>query len=120
MDPATGHVSYDPAGFAFLKAGDTAIVTIEFDISAGADTFHESLTVTINGVNDAPTVASAVTGGGAEGRVLATVNLLNFASDADAGAVLHVTEPGLDRHRQRVSRRRNPERGRQLAVGRYR
>jgi len=59
VDPTTGHVSYDPAGFAFLKAGDTAVVTIGFDSSAGSDTFHESLTVTITGVNDAPVIDNA-------------------------------------------------------------
>ena len=90
VDPATGAVSYDPASFAFLKAGDKVVVTIAFDANSGPDTVHQTLTLTIDGANDAPTVSSAVTGGGAEGSGVATVNLLNFASDADAGAVLHV------------------------------
>jgi VCBS repeat-containing protein len=90
VDPATGTVSYSPESFAFLKGGDKVVVTIAFDANSGPDTVHQTLTLTIDGVNDAPTVSSAVTGGGAEGSGLATVNLLNFASDADAGAVLHV------------------------------
>jgi VCBS repeat-containing protein len=99
VDPATGAVSYNPESFAFLKAGDKVIVSIGFDANSGPDTVHQTLTLTIEGVNDAPTVSSAVTGGGAEGSGLAAVNLLNFASDADAGAVLHVanlvrTNPG--------------------------
>ncbi len=59
VDAATGHVSYDLARFAFLKAGDTAVVTIEFDSSAGSTSFHESLTVTISGANDAPVIDHA-------------------------------------------------------------
>jgi VCBS repeat-containing protein len=99
VDSATGAVSYNPESFAFLKAGDRVIVTIAFDANSGPDTVHQTLTLTIDGVNDAPTVASAVTGGGAEGSGVATVDLLNFASDVDAGAVLHVanlvrTDPG--------------------------
>jgi VCBS repeat-containing protein len=67
VDPSTGHISYDPAGFAFLKAGDKAVITIAFDASAGTETFHESVTITINGVNDAPVIdhaAIAVSEGG--------------------------------------------------------
>jgi VCBS repeat-containing protein len=90
VDPATGTVSYNPESFAFLKGGDKVVVIIAFDANSGPDTVHQTLTLTIDGANDAPTVTSAVTGGGAEGSGLATVNLLNFASDADAGAVLHV------------------------------
>ena len=59
VDPSTGNVSYDPVAFAFLKVGDKAVVTIEFDSRAGSDTFHESLTITINGVNDAPVIDHA-------------------------------------------------------------
>jgi VCBS repeat-containing protein len=72
VDQSTGHVSYDPAAFAFLKAGDTAIVTIEFDSSAGSDTFHESLTITINGVNDAPVIENAAIAVSQGGTVVLT------------------------------------------------
>jgi VCBS repeat-containing protein len=67
VDPSTGHISYDPTGFAFLKAGDKAVIIIGFDASAGIETFHESVTITINGVNDAPVIdhaAIAVSEGG--------------------------------------------------------
>ena len=47
-------------------------------------------TVTITGTNDAPTVSAEVTGGGAEGSGTTSVNLLDFATDVDNGAVLHV------------------------------
>jgi VCBS repeat-containing protein len=57
--------------------------------TAGA-TSTATLTITITGTNDAPVVSAAVSGGGAEGSGLATVDLLAFASDVDTGAVLHV------------------------------
>jgi VCBS repeat-containing protein len=72
VDPSTGHVSYDPAGFAFLKAGDKAVVTIGFDARAGSDTFHESVTVTITGVNDAPAIGNATIAVSEGGTVVLT------------------------------------------------
>jgi VCBS repeat-containing protein len=65
---------------------------VAFSYTASDGTLSASSTATLDiaAVNDAPTVSSAVAGGGAEGSGPATVNLLDFASDADAGAVLHV------------------------------
>jgi VCBS repeat-containing protein len=65
-------------------------VVFSYTASDGTLSASSTATLDIASVNDAPTVSKAVTGGGAEGSGLATVNLLNFASDADAGAVLHV------------------------------
>jgi VCBS repeat-containing protein len=62
VDPQTGHVSYDPAAFKFLAAGQKAVYTIGFDSQSGPDTTHETLTFTVDGSNDAPVVASALTG----------------------------------------------------------
>jgi Ca2+-binding RTX toxin-like protein len=59
LDQATGNVTYSSSSFAFLKADDKVVVTIGFDSSAGPDTVHETLTVTIIGVNDAPTITAA-------------------------------------------------------------
>jgi VCBS repeat-containing protein len=47
--------------------------------------------VQIVGVNDAPAVAGAVTGGAQEDGAIVTLNALAHASDVDAGAVLSVT-----------------------------
>jgi VCBS repeat-containing protein len=65
---------------------------VEFSYTASDGTLSASSTATLDiaNVNDAPVVTTPVTGGGAEGSGIATVNLLNFASDVDAGAVLHV------------------------------
>jgi hypothetical protein len=59
LDPQTGAVSYDPAKFAFLGENQKVVITIGFDSSAGSDTFHETLTQTINGVNDPPVITAA-------------------------------------------------------------
>ena len=96
VDPATGHVSYDPAKFAFLARGESVLVTVGFDSQSGPDVVHETLTVTINGVNDAPVVAAALSVGATQGAAPFTANLLAGAIDPDDGetaslAVTNVT-----------------------------
>lgn len=59
IDPVTGAVTYDPAAFKFLAEGTRAVFTIAFDSRSGPDTVSETLTFTINGVNDAPVITSA-------------------------------------------------------------
>ncbi len=49
IDPQTGTVKYDPTSFDFLKSGEKVTVTVGFDSSAGRDTFHETLVLTIDG-----------------------------------------------------------------------
>ncbi len=46
IDQQTGTVH---ASFAFLKPGEKVTVTVGFDTSAGTDTFHETLVLTIDG-----------------------------------------------------------------------
>ncbi len=91
VDAATGHVSYDLAAFAFLKAGDTAIVTIEFDSSAGSDSFHESLTITINGANDAPVIEHATLAVAEGGTVVLTAANIGVIDPDNASATLTVS-----------------------------
>jgi VCBS repeat-containing protein len=96
VDPQTGHVSYDPAAFKFLAAGQTAVYTIGFDSQSGPDTTHETLTFTVDGSNDAPVVAAALTGEVAAGATVHAFNLLAGASDPDLGetarlSINHVT-----------------------------
>jgi VCBS repeat-containing protein len=85
IDPVTGNVSYDPAAFAFLREGDQVQVTVAFDSRSGPDTVHESLTLTINGVNDAPAVTAPLTTNASAGDEPTTVDLLQGASDPDSG-----------------------------------
>lgn len=56
VDPATGVVTYDASQFAFLGVGEAAIYTIGFESQPGSSAVAETLTLTINGLNDAPTV----------------------------------------------------------------
>jgi VCBS repeat-containing protein len=84
VDNHNGTFSYTPA------PNYNGPVVFSYTASDGMLSASSTATLNIASVNDAPTVTKAVTGGGAEGSGLATVDLLNFASDADAGAVLHV------------------------------
>ncbi|WP_211910890.1 M10 family metallopeptidase C-terminal domain-containing protein [Tardiphaga alba] len=59
VDPVTGQVSYDPAAFKYLAAGEAAVFTIAFQSRSGPDTVSNTITVTIVGVNDAPEITSA-------------------------------------------------------------
>lgn len=56
IDPATGVVTYDASQFAFLGVGEAAIYTIGFESQPGPAVIPETLTLTINGLNDSPTV----------------------------------------------------------------
>jgi hypothetical protein len=54
VDETTGAVNYNPASFAFLKAGQAAIVAIGFQSSDGVHTLPETLTLTIDGAPPVP------------------------------------------------------------------
>jgi hypothetical protein len=60
VDPAAGVVSYDPSAFAFLGVGESAVYTIGFGSQSGSSVVPETLTLTINGLNDAPTVEHSI------------------------------------------------------------
>ncbi|WNV07127.1 cadherin-like domain-containing protein [Tardiphaga sp. 709] len=91
VDPATGHVSYDPAAFAFLGAGQQAVYTIGFDSQSGPDTTHETLTFTVDGTNDVPVVVSPLTAAASQDDGVQSFNLLAGASDADLGETATLT-----------------------------
>jgi VCBS repeat-containing protein len=91
VDPQTGHVSYDPAAFKFLAAGQKAIYTIGFDSQSGPDTTHATLTFTVDGSNDAPVVLSALTAAASQNDGAQSFNLLAGASDADLGETATLT-----------------------------
>jgi VCBS repeat-containing protein len=80
-----GHVRFVHDG-----GEDAPTFSIQADDGAGGLSNVVAGSVSFSNVNDAPTVSSPVAGGGAEGTGPATVHLLDFASDADPGAVLHV------------------------------
>jgi VCBS repeat-containing protein len=86
-DLTAGHVR-------FVHDGGEDAPAFSIQADDGEALNHASATVAgvvdFTNTNDAPTVSSTVTGGGTEGTGPATVHLLDFASDADPGAVLHV------------------------------
>lgn len=59
IDPQTGVVTHNAADFAFLQHGQSVVVTIGFTVQSGPDSVAETLTFTITGANDAPTVTVA-------------------------------------------------------------
>jgi VCBS repeat-containing protein len=56
IDATHGTVTYDRAAFDYLAAGQQVTATFTFDISSGPDTLRQSISVTIDGVNDAPVI----------------------------------------------------------------
>jgi VCBS repeat-containing protein len=51
-----GTVRYDSSKFGFLADGQSLSYTIAFDVKSGTDTLHLTLTFTVTGVNEAPTI----------------------------------------------------------------
>jgi hypothetical protein len=51
-----GTVGYDRANFAFLGAGQSLTYAITFDVQSGSDTLHLTLTLTVNGADEPPTI----------------------------------------------------------------
>ena len=74
VDNHNGTFSYTPA------PNYNGPVVFSYTASDGTLSASSTARLNIAAVNDAPTVSSPVTGGGAEGSGVATVNLLNFAS----------------------------------------
>jgi VCBS repeat-containing protein len=85
-----GTVHYDNSKFSFLAAGQSLSYTINFDVQSGSDTLHLSLTFTVTGINEAPTItfragdaASATITDDTHATTLSTTGTLSF-KDADA------------------------------------
>jgi VCBS repeat-containing protein len=95
-----GKVGYDAGSLSsafkdqlqHLAAGQFLTDTFTYAIRLGNGTLSwATATVQIVGVNDAPVVASAVTGCAQEDGAVVTLDALAHASDVDASAVLSVT-----------------------------
>jgi VCBS repeat-containing protein len=54
-----GTVGYDTSKFSFLSAGQSLSYSIAFDVQSGTDTLHLTLTFTVTGTNQAPTISIA-------------------------------------------------------------
>ncbi|MDF8333296.1 VCBS domain-containing protein [Novosphingobium cyanobacteriorum] len=88
-------LSIDPSDVSFqsLKLGETTELVVSYNVTDehGASV-AQSVTITITGTNDAPTVEAALTASGNEDGAAFSINLLAGASDVDHDAVLHVTD----------------------------
>ena len=86
-----GTFSFDPDGaFEALDTGDSATETFTYEISNGFTTDTATVTITIEGRNDAP-VVSAISEVVSEDASGYSVDLLSTASDVDMGDVLSVS-----------------------------
>ena len=94
-DAATHSFSLDPANAAYqhLKAGQTTTVAVGYGISDGQATTSAVASWTVTGVNDAPTLAGALTRTATEGGGASTVDALLAASDVDGDTLSVVGLP---------------------------
>ena len=85
-------LTLDPRQFNGLAAGQSANLTFSYGVSDGTDTTARTLTVTVEGRNDAPTgvVDTATT----DEQTPITIDVLANDSDVDQGAVLSIVGLG--------------------------
>jgi len=86
-------LSFDPSDAAYqsLAAGETQEIVLSYFIADGGGTnVPQTLTLTVTGANDAPTVEAVLTAVATEDGDAVSVDLLEGASDVDNGAVLSV------------------------------
>ncbi|WP_349601045.1 cadherin-like domain-containing protein [Azospirillum argentinense] len=86
-----GQLTLDPAQFGWLAAGQSAALSFACGVSDGADTTARTLSVTVQGRNDAPVVAAPLTAVTDEDAAPLVVNLLQGASDPDRGDTLAIS-----------------------------
>lgn len=93
-DAAAQAFVLDPAAAVYqsLAAGETMVVTVDYGVSDGLATTPATISFTITGTNDAPTVSGAVTGTAREDGAIVTLQALANAADLDHGAVLQVVD----------------------------
>ena len=102
-DAATGTWAYDASTLDLeaLGAGDTVTLTYTVVVTDDdGETASQDVVITLQGTNDAPTVAGALSETTDEGDAAFTVDLLAGAADVDAGTTLSVANvtglmPGL-------------------------
>jgi VCBS repeat-containing protein len=90
---SSGALTFDSNNAAYnsLAAGQTRVLTFGYTVtdSKGASATG-NVTLTVTGTNDAPVVAAALTNSASEDAAAFTVNMLQGASDVDAGNTLSV------------------------------
>ncbi len=90
------NVDIDPSVYDSLAVGESQEVTVSYSIEDGnGGTVPQTLTVTITGENDGPSVSTALTSSATEDDSAYSVNLLTNASDPDGSDVLVVSASGF-------------------------
>lgn len=93
----TNSLTFDPAFYNSLAASESEQVVFNYDVVDGnGGAAAQSLTVTINGVNDAPVVSGPLSYSFVENDPTAVRSLLQGASDADTNDVLSVANVVVD------------------------
>jgi VCBS repeat-containing protein len=85
-----GTVDFDPHQFDGLDAGESRDVTISYDVSDGLATTANTVTFTVQGFDDAPTIAPIVLPDISEDDAPLTIDLLDGAFDPESD-VLSIT-----------------------------
>ena len=86
-----GLLTLDPAQFGWLAAGQSAALTFAYGVSDATDATPRTLTVTVQGRNDAPVVEASLTAETDEDAAPLLVDLLHGVHDPDQGDTLAVT-----------------------------
>ncbi|MFC0387130.1 Ig-like domain-containing protein [Muricoccus vinaceus] len=89
FDAATGRLALDPSATAYqaLRDGETALVTVAYGVTDGAETVGTFATWEVTGVNDGP-VATADTAAALEDGAPVLIDALANDTDADLGDTL--------------------------------
>nr|WP_246338183.1 cadherin-like domain-containing protein [Azospirillum oleiclasticum] len=86
-----GVLTIDPGQLNALALGESETLVFTYGVTDGTDATTRTLSVTVEGRNDAPTVAAALSASTDEDAAPLVVNLLQGASDADLSDTLSVT-----------------------------
>ena len=85
-------LTVDPTLFNELDDGESVVITVTYDVSDGDTTTPNTATITVTGVNDAPTV-SALTDAKTKNDPDYSFSLLQGAADVDGDTLSVVGEP---------------------------
>jgi VCBS repeat-containing protein len=84
LDAANGKITYDRAAFDYLSGTQTVTASFTFDSSSGPDTEPGTITITINGLNDAPVAMADTRGATEDVALIAAASVLANDTDAEA------------------------------------
>jgi len=92
VDAKTGSYAYTPNAVAINALSSTAYDVFNVTITDGTTTITKQLTVTLNGVNDTPTIVNPLITSVTQGGSKTKIDLLESAKDIDAGDSLSVKQ----------------------------